>query len=252
MKIAIASIVSLLMVISASAQSNTQLAPEEICEMARHSTVYLDGFDPYSQEELTSMARGVDIAHHSFYTVATGFVIGKNRIATAYHVLKYFSNNTAIMTVESSYFGHGKQFKYGRVSVNGIISADSVKDIAIIDAPTGDIPILALEDNESKIGNIVYSYGAPNGIHDSCARGLIVSEHSYYIATTDIADHGSSGGPLIDSFGKIIGVINAGAYDIYEGDSRHITLSIEINELKHLIPFHHELTVYDMQMTTLH
>ena len=138
----------------------------------------------------------------------TGFVYDKQGdIVTAAHVV---SGATKITV----------RFQDGTTAKAALIGADPSSDTAVIRvaASPGTLAPLALADSSSVVpGEGVLAIGSPFGYAESITAGIvsavdrdIEAPNSYSIPNTIQTDaainHGNSGGPLIDSSGKVIGV----------------------------------------------
>jgi serine protease Do len=94
-----------------------------------------------------------------------------------------------------------------------VIARDAVRDVAVIALPTA-MEGLGLSSNAPELGDEVFALGAPLGIEFTLTEGRI----STLARQTDIAvpmqmlqhdaavNPGSSGGPLVDSKGRLIGM----------------------------------------------
>jgi S1-C subfamily serine protease len=138
----------------------------------------------------------------------TGFVYDKSgHIVTAAHVV---DGATAISV----------RFKDGTTAKATLVGTDPSSDTAVIkvDVPAAKLTPLALADSAAvEPGEGVVAIGSPFGYEDSITAGIvsavgrsIQAPNNYTIPNaiqTDAAiNHGNSGGPLIDSSGKVIGV----------------------------------------------
>ena len=63
-----------------------------------------------------------------------------------------------------------------------------------------------------KIGEGVFAIGNPEGLEQTLSNGIISSyrEDKTYIQTNTAITHGSSGGPLFNMKGEVIGIISLG------------------------------------------
>jgi serine protease Do len=87
-------------------------------------------------------------------------------------------------------------------------------DLALIAGTSIAGPLLELRDPGTlRIGELVFAYGHPMGIHDSLAMGAVhgVARHPrsgdprFVVADVRLAP-GNSGGPLVDADGRLIGI----------------------------------------------
>lgn len=133
----------------------------------------------------------------------SGFVVGPRLIATNYHVLDE---------------GHAAYVVFPdktKLAVLGVSALDEAADLAIIQVGS-DIKSRPLElaGNElPAVATRVYAIGNPEGLDNSYSEGP-VSGHPEIrsikmIQTTAAISQGSSGGPLLGTDGKVVGVTTA-------------------------------------------
>ncbi len=126
-----------------------------------------------------------------------------------------------------------------------IVRLDERADLALlkIDAD-GTLPSVALGDSaKAEVGDIVLAVGSPYGFEQSVTRGIIgntdmdvVIEDRQYrnMIQTDVATNkGSSGGPLVNIEGEVVGLNTA----IYAptGAFAGISFAIPVSRVKHLL-----------------
>lgn len=102
-----------------------------------------------------------------------------------------------------------------------IIGIDEATDIAVLKINVTNHPFLFIENSSSiEIGDIVFAIGNPYKLRNSVSLGIISAKNrslnmlgsngvESYIQTDALANSGNSGGALIDSNGKMIGLISA-------------------------------------------
>lgn len=87
-------------------------------------------------------------------------------------------------------------------------------DLALVRvASNGGMPLELRSAETLRVGELVFAYGHPLGIHDSLAMGVIhaVARHPrtgaprFIVADVRLAP-GNSGGPLVDADGRLLGV----------------------------------------------
>jgi len=165
------------------AQSNVAASPASIYERTHLSIVVLATVD----KDNKPIGQG------------SGFVVAKDRIITNHRVLTGATNVIV-------FFADGES-----VVVDGIVSDSPKRDLAVISAKTGSRSPLGLGDELSvPQGDYVYAIGAPKGLQLSITNGIVsgfrqVDEQFMIQSTAPIAP-GSSGGPLFDSEGCVVGV----------------------------------------------
>jgi putative serine protease PepD len=138
----------------------------------------------------------------------SGFVYDKRgNIVTNQHVV---DGETSI-TVK---LWNGQEFK------GKLVGADNSTDLAVvhIDAPTSLLHPLPLGNSSNvQVGDSVIAIGSPFGLAGTVTSGIISALHRSIespnhftigdsIQTDAPINHGNSGGPLIDTLGRVIGV----------------------------------------------
>lgn len=144
----------------------------------------------------------------------TGFALKNGYIVTNYHVI----DNAAVIHVH----GFNGNMQLGIAA--SVFAVDKVHDLAIIKVynsngvSVGDIPY-AISNQTLDVGEDVWTLGFPltqllgneikltNGIVSS--RSGYKGDYSLYQITTPVQP-GNSGGPLFDSKGNVVGIVNAG------------------------------------------
>lgn len=129
----------------------------------------------------------------------SGFFVAPKRIATNLHVISGYSRIEAV-TLDGT--------RYPVVSA----TVDAAHDLAILDCPTATkAPILPLGDPmQVAIGQAVVAAGSPLGMQGTISTGIVSAKReikgALVIQTTAPVSPGSSGGPLLDDRGHVIGV----------------------------------------------
>ncbi|WP_312044906.1 trypsin-like peptidase domain-containing protein, partial [Anaerotignum sp.] len=118
-------------------------------------------------------------------------------IATNYHVVENASMLQMVFSDESIYQGNAT-----------IVGLDQEKDIAIIQIDKKNL-IPAPIETALKKGEPVVAVGAPNGNRNTLSEGEIKDFNQDIISSSAFIDHGSSGGALFNSKGKVIGMTSS-------------------------------------------
>jgi S1-C subfamily serine protease len=129
----------------------------------------------------------------------SGFIISQDRIVTNHHVLEGASSVLVV-------FADGIS-----LSADGIVADSSTRDLTILAVKTGTRPVLKLGDELSvHQGDQVYAIGAPRGLELSITNGIVSGfrqlDEQFLIQNTAPIAPGSSGGPLFDQDGQVVGV----------------------------------------------
>ncbi len=106
----------------------------------------------------------------------------------------------------------------GRVLDAELLGADEGIDLALLRVKTRDLPAVVLGDSSSlRVGADVFAVGNPYGHGHSVTRGILSArarslgrdEFDLFMQTDAAINPGSSGGPLFDSEGRVVGINTA-------------------------------------------
>jgi S1-C subfamily serine protease len=140
--------------------------------------------------------------------LGSGFVIdGRGDIVTNDHVV---AGATSVRV----------GFSNGATYPAKVLGADSSTDVAVVrvDAPSSALHVLAFADSSRvQVGDTVYAIGNPFGLDRTLTQGIVSAKDrdiqapnglaiEHVIQTDAPINHGNSGGPLIDRYGRVIGV----------------------------------------------
>lgn len=151
----------------------------------------------------------------------SGFAIGENTVVTNAHVI---GNRNEIIV--NSYTGE----KYRAA----IFLYNETLDIAILSVENAKFTPLEIGDCDNiKVGDDIYAIGAPKSLDYTLTKGVISSRSrkigfNTYIQIDAAINSGNSGGPLLDSNGKVIGVNSMKLSDA-EGIGLSIPITAVIN-----------------------
>ncbi|SMC85779.1 S1C family serine protease [Papillibacter cinnamivorans] len=133
---------------------------------------------------------------------ASGFFISSSGIAvTNYHVIDGAAS--ALVYVP------GKTEPY---QVKGVYDYNTSTDLAVLQVDGDGFPYLETESTvEPQGGATVYAIGYPLGLNSTISQGIVSNpdqtvDGKEYIQTTAPISAGSSGGALINAYGRVIGV----------------------------------------------
>ena len=166
------------------APAQTTLPAEDIAEKALTATVYLE------MKDTNGKTLGI----------GSGFFVKRNIIATNYHVIKGAAKGTAKLI--------GKGMKY---NIEGVTATDKTYDLALLKVTASGIKPLVLGDSD-KIRNKekVYVAGNPKGLKGTFSDGIVHNRLNKGTKERIQIDTSilflSSGGPVLNRKGEVIGV----------------------------------------------
>jgi len=159
--------------------------------------------------------------------LGTGFIVSSDGyIITNRHVIEGASR--IIVTMGSS--------EYEATVVDSLPD----NDIALLKVDAYGLPAVMLGDSDRvQIGDTVYAIGCPGGVCGTVTQGRVAnlgvsSETDVGITLHNLimcdltTTHGSSGGPLVNDKGEVIGITTSGV--VVQGETTGFGLSIPINQ----------------------
>jgi Trypsin-like peptidase domain len=135
-------------------------------------------------------------------SLGSGFYFEKNKIATNYHVIENASK------IVFKHIGSKTFHPVAKIS-----SYSKSLDLAILSVKKAGNPLTIRSNSNVNIGEKIIAIGNPRGLEGSVSEGIISATRGdgnlkYFQITTPISP-GSSGGPLFDENGNVIGVTTA-------------------------------------------
>ena len=185
------------------------LTTEQLAEKALAATVSLEMKDSTG----TTLSFG------------SGFFVKPNQIATNFHVIAGARHGTVKLV--------GKDTTY---NIEDIVATDKENDLAVLNVTASGVTPLSLGDSDTvKIGAKVYVAGNPKGLEGTFSDGLISRRENYpkkRLQMTAPISPGSSGGPVLNSKGKVIGI----SVSVHRAlDAQNLNFAIPSNALKALL-----------------
>ena len=186
--------------------------PQEIAKKALAATVLL----------------AVEDVKGEFLGLGSGFFVKPNLIATNFHVVEGAASVIAKRVEQKTAY-----------SIESVAAKDKKNDLAILRVSAPGVKPLPLGDSEKAgIGDTVYVMGNPKGFEGTFSVGNISSIREVgidklpdqLIQLTAPISQGSSGGPVLNEKGEVIGVSMGGI-----PEAQNLNFAIPSNYLKALI-----------------
>lgn len=173
-----------------NAEQEREATPQEVARAAMPAVVVLTMRDVNAQP----------------FALGSGFFVADGVVATNAHV------------VEGATSGSAKSLRDQQsLSVEGVLAVDQTHDVALLSVhPSRDaIPISARDSHE--VGESIFAVGNPEGLEGTFSTGVLsavrVLGTDTVLQITAPISHGSSGGPVLNVKGAVIGIATAAFRD---------------------------------------
>ncbi len=155
----------------------------------------------------------------------SGFFIDTNIIATNYHVIEGAST--------ADCFLNNSEIKY---KIDGYLAVDNAVDLILLKVSGLNKPAIKLSVSDVSIGQKVFVIGSPIGLSATITDGIISGMRDFegykLIQMSAPISPGSSGGPVLNSRGELIGI---SVLQFKEG--QNLNFAIPMENLKILMDF---------------
>ena len=117
-----------------------------------------------------------------------------------------------------------------------LIGYDKESDIAVLKVAASNLIAAEWGDSEElQVGSMVWALGSPYGLDQTVTQGIVSAKHRAgkvgtpfqdFLQTDAAVNPGNSGGPLVNTNGKVVGINTAIVGDNYQGISFAIPSSV--------------------------
>jgi len=157
-------------------------------------------------------------------SLGSGFFVRDGEIATNLHVVEGAAKGYAKLV--------GANTKY---DIDGITAVDAERDLVVLKISAARSQLLELGNSDAvQVGESVYAVGNPQGLEGTFSQGIVSSIREVgadkLLQITAPISPGSSGGPVLNAKGEVIGVSVA----TFSG-GQNLNFAIPSNYLKALI-----------------
>ncbi len=158
------------------------------------------------------------------FSLGSGFFVGAGKIASNLHVVEGAMSGYAKLV--------GKRRKH---EIEGVTAVDPQRDLVVLKIDAGVSPVLSLGNSDAvQVGEPVYAVGNPQGLEGTFSQGVVSGIREVgadkLIQVTAPISPGSSGGPVMNAYGEVIGVSVA----TFRG-GQNLNFAIPSNYLKLLL-----------------
>jgi S1-C subfamily serine protease len=167
-----------------ASQPPPELSSEDLFKLASPSVVLIEVFKQSGERRGT----------------ASGFIANsEGAVVTNYHVIRGASSASIRLQDGST------------TDAQGIFGYDPHRDVAVLKANNIGAKALRIGDSEKvQIGDRVVAIGSPLALQNTISDGMVSGIRNEVIQTSTPISPGSSGGPLFNRHGEVIGIAVAG------------------------------------------
>lgn len=205
--------------------------PEDYITRAETAAILTRIADPKSRITLSSSASSKEVTSepHALDAVAISAnaspavfyieIYGRDKKAIASGSGFFISPDGTCVTnyhvIADAYYAKIRTVDGTEYDVSGIYGASEQNDVAILKIDGSGFPYLEISDTPPVNGQKIYCIGSPLGLENTISEGIISNasrtvDDGQYIQISASISSGSSGGAVIDEYGKVIGITSAG------------------------------------------
>jgi hypothetical protein len=165
----------------------------------------------------------------------SGFYVKPNVIATNYHVIK--GAEWARCSPDNSYDWY---------EITGYLAVDEAADLALLQVSGPRRKPLPLASGNVVNGQQIYAFGAPQQFYGTISDGLVTLRLFEGIKLLQISapiSPGSSGGPIVNRFGEVVGVAS-----MTHTTAQNLNLAIDYHHLADLMQY---MSSYPVSLSAL-
>jgi S1-C subfamily serine protease len=142
-------------------------------------------------------------AHAQPVSLGSGFFVRPGVIATSLHLIEGAASGYAKLVGQAPKF-----------DIEGRVGLDEARDVALLRVSGVKAPSLSMGDSKQvAVGDEVYAVGNPGGLEGTFSQGIVSGIRNvgsdYLLQITAPVSPGSSGGPVLNRGGEVIGVAAA-------------------------------------------
>ena len=157
-------------------------------------------------------------------SLGSGFFVKEGVVASNFHVVEKSARGYAKLV--------GQKTKF---NISGVVGLDAAHDLVLLAVDDAKAPVLKLSDSgKVAVGDEVFAVGNPQGLEGTFSQGIVSSirqfETNSLLQITAPISPGSSGGPVLDAQGQVVGV----AVATYKG-GQNLNFAIPVKYVAELL-----------------
>ncbi len=142
-------------------------------------------------------------AHGQQISLGSGFFVRDGVIAAGLHIIE---------GAHKGYYKHVARKK--KYPLAGVVAIDRAHDLVLLAAPGARAtPLLLGDSDDVAVGDSIYAVGNPRGYEGTFSQGIVSgireADSRTLLQITAPVSQGSSGGPVLDANGRVIGMAMA-------------------------------------------
>ena len=154
----------------------------------------------------------------------SGFLVHEGEIVTNFHVVDGATGGYANLVGQTTTYG-----------IQGIVAVDRERDLVVLKIAPSDTPVLRIGNSDTiQVGDPVYAVGNPLGLEGTFSQGVVSAirqfESGVLFQITAPISPGSSGGPVLNNTGELIGIAVSTVHD-----GQNLNFAIPANYLMELL-----------------
>lgn len=133
----------------------------------------------------------------------SGFLVGTSVVVTAHHVVKDCRQAQVLV--------NNREWIPVAASTHWFDAKDNL-DVSTLklSSPTHDTWLFAIRPGQAPIGAYIAVLGYPLNQGESYTNGRLVARRGHLIGLNVLSAQGYSGGPVVDTYGRVVGLVNLG------------------------------------------
>lgn len=208
---------------SSTAIENTPVAPEPSSPVIQESPKPSAGRDLAGRVLQSVFTLKAFDAEGEQIGLGSGFAIPGNRLVTNAHVV---ADAAWIEILDQQ----GRMVSTAPYAT--LLDLDS--DLAVLPLPGEGFAVIGLADDAASTGDDVWAFGAPLGLEGTVSRGIVSARRDRdgksFLQITAPISQGSSGGPVVNDSGEIVGVVVA-----MMSEGQNLNFAVDVSELRQLL-----------------